>query len=248
MEFANKMLLVPAGRPDPNVKKMSQLDRQMEAILKNKKLSNFEKMKLYNQVLQSNLDLEKRFVSSFRKKRQDNKQQGHFTFKAELPKNSITPQPQVNQSINLPDYTTVAKIHENSPNTGMVHFDDDDLFDDEVSNDGMEISLNYPLDRRMFQEPEPVQKKTREKPEPVKIPRERGRRKNKPSELEGVTNIKDVILTRLSRKLKEEKEGEKKEQRKKTQDSFRKTIDPSRILDQSGTGKKRINWLKFKRN
>ena len=36
MEFAKKMLLlvyVPAGRPDPTIQKMTQLDREMNAIL-----------------------------------------------------------------------------------------------------------------------------------------------------------------------------------------------------------------------
>jgi hypothetical protein len=58
MEFANKFLLTPAGRPDPSLSKMSELDKEMSKILKDPKKSTFEKMKLYFQTLKRNIDIE----------------------------------------------------------------------------------------------------------------------------------------------------------------------------------------------
>jgi hypothetical protein len=60
MKFAKKMMLVPAGRQDPEIDKMSVLDKQMAMILRNNKLSTREKMKMYHQILRKNLAFEKR--------------------------------------------------------------------------------------------------------------------------------------------------------------------------------------------
>ena len=60
MRFANKMMLVPAVRNEPELEKMSALDQEMAKILKNRSLSTLEKMKKYHQVLQQNLAVEAR--------------------------------------------------------------------------------------------------------------------------------------------------------------------------------------------
>ena len=53
-------MLVPAGRPNASIEKMTELDKQMTAILKNDKLSTLEKIKLYHQVLRRNIEIENR--------------------------------------------------------------------------------------------------------------------------------------------------------------------------------------------
>ena len=63
MEFARKMILVPAGRSDPTFEKISQLDKEILAILKNKRLSNYEKMKAYSQTLARNMEIESRIIN-----------------------------------------------------------------------------------------------------------------------------------------------------------------------------------------
>ena len=60
MEITKKMMLVPAGRPNASIEKMTELDKQMTAILKNDKLSTLEKIKLYHQVLRRNIEIENR--------------------------------------------------------------------------------------------------------------------------------------------------------------------------------------------
>ena len=50
------MILIPAsGRAEPENEKMSDLDQEMSAIVKNPKLSNKEKVEMYNEVLRRNL-------------------------------------------------------------------------------------------------------------------------------------------------------------------------------------------------
>ena len=60
MKFANKMVLVPAGRAEPEFDTLSVLDQAMANILKNKSLSTIEKISLYQQVLQKNMAVEAR--------------------------------------------------------------------------------------------------------------------------------------------------------------------------------------------
>lgn len=60
MKFAKKMMLVPAGREEPEIQMLSELDKEMSLILKNRTLSTVEKMKYYQQALQKNLALENR--------------------------------------------------------------------------------------------------------------------------------------------------------------------------------------------
>jgi hypothetical protein len=56
MKFSRKMILIPAsGREEPENEKMSDLDLEMSAIVKNPKLSNKEKVEMYNEVLRRNL-------------------------------------------------------------------------------------------------------------------------------------------------------------------------------------------------
>ena len=51
MKFSRKMILIPAsGREEPENEKMSDLDLEMSAIVKNPKLSNKEKVEMYNEV------------------------------------------------------------------------------------------------------------------------------------------------------------------------------------------------------
>jgi hypothetical protein len=57
------MILVPAsGREEPENEKMSDLDQEMSAIVKNPKLSSKEKVALYNEVLRRNLIFESRLL------------------------------------------------------------------------------------------------------------------------------------------------------------------------------------------
>ena len=65
MKFATKMMLVPAGRVDPEINYLSELDKQMSEVLKNKRLSSNEKMNLYNQILRKNLAIEARYLFFF---------------------------------------------------------------------------------------------------------------------------------------------------------------------------------------
>ena len=59
MKFSRKMILIPAsGREEPENEKMSDLDLEMSAIVKNPKLSNKEKVEMYNEVLRRNLIFE----------------------------------------------------------------------------------------------------------------------------------------------------------------------------------------------
>jgi hypothetical protein len=60
MKFANKMMLVPAGRSEPEFNELNTLDREMANILENKDLTSFEKINLYHQILQKNLAVESR--------------------------------------------------------------------------------------------------------------------------------------------------------------------------------------------
>ena len=63
MKFSKKMILIPAsGREEPENEKMSELDQEMSAILKNPKLSTKEKVELYNEVLRRNLIFENRLL------------------------------------------------------------------------------------------------------------------------------------------------------------------------------------------
>ena len=54
------MKLVPAGREEPEIEKLNELDKQMYLILKNKKLTNLEKVRLYHQILMKNINAEAR--------------------------------------------------------------------------------------------------------------------------------------------------------------------------------------------
>ena len=55
------MILIPAtGREEPETEKMSELDQEMSAILKNPRLSVKEKVEMYNEVLRRNLIFESR--------------------------------------------------------------------------------------------------------------------------------------------------------------------------------------------
>ena len=58
METAEKMMLVPATRPDASIIKMSELDKAMSQVLKNPTLSSSDKMRLYQQILMRNLEIE----------------------------------------------------------------------------------------------------------------------------------------------------------------------------------------------
>jgi hypothetical protein len=60
MEHVNKMMMVPAIRPDPSQQKLTELDKEMSLVLKNSKLSPAEKMKMYHQILIRNLAIENR--------------------------------------------------------------------------------------------------------------------------------------------------------------------------------------------
>ncbi|GBM47984.1 hypothetical protein AVEN_34324-1 [Araneus ventricosus] len=60
MEYAKKFILVPndqISKHVPTEETLSELDREMSAILKNKGISDDEKVKLYMQVLQKKLNI-----------------------------------------------------------------------------------------------------------------------------------------------------------------------------------------------
>ncbi len=55
------MILIPAiGREEPETEKMSELDQEMSAILKNPRLSVKEKVEMFNEVLRRYLFFESR--------------------------------------------------------------------------------------------------------------------------------------------------------------------------------------------
>ena len=61
MKFSRKMILIPvSGREEPETEKMSELDQEMSAIIKNPRLSSKEKVEMYNEVLRRNLIFESR--------------------------------------------------------------------------------------------------------------------------------------------------------------------------------------------
>jgi len=61
MKFSRKMILIPAtGREEPETEKMSELDQEMSAILRNPRLSVKEKVEMYNEVLRRNFIFESR--------------------------------------------------------------------------------------------------------------------------------------------------------------------------------------------
>ena len=52
MKFSRKMILIPAtGREEPETEKMSELDQEMSAFLKNPRFRIKEKVEMYNEVL-----------------------------------------------------------------------------------------------------------------------------------------------------------------------------------------------------
>jgi hypothetical protein len=60
-EIFKKNDLIPAtGREEPETEKMSELDQEMSAILRNPRLSVKEKVEMYNEVLRRNLIVESR--------------------------------------------------------------------------------------------------------------------------------------------------------------------------------------------
>jgi hypothetical protein len=60
MKYATKMMLVPAGRAEPEIETMSGLDKDMSNVLRNNKLTADEKISLYHQILLKNLAVESR--------------------------------------------------------------------------------------------------------------------------------------------------------------------------------------------
>ncbi len=54
------MVLVPFGRQEPEIEKLSSLDEEMSKILKNRKYSVLQKLKLYQNVLRKNITMEAR--------------------------------------------------------------------------------------------------------------------------------------------------------------------------------------------
>jgi hypothetical protein len=50
VKFSRKMILIPAtGREEPETEKMSEVDQEMSAILRNPRLSIKEKVEMYNE-------------------------------------------------------------------------------------------------------------------------------------------------------------------------------------------------------
>ena len=60
MKFAQKMMLVPAGRVPLEVSALSELDQAMTNVINNKSLSPLEKINLYSNILKKNLTIEER--------------------------------------------------------------------------------------------------------------------------------------------------------------------------------------------
>ena len=58
MKLAQKMILVPTGRPDPELASLSNLDQAMSNVLHNKNLTNVETVNLYQQILRKNLTVD----------------------------------------------------------------------------------------------------------------------------------------------------------------------------------------------
>ena len=60
MKFAEKMMLVPAGRLPLEVSSLTELDQAMTNVINNKSLSTLEKINLYSRILKKNLLIEER--------------------------------------------------------------------------------------------------------------------------------------------------------------------------------------------
>ena len=67
MNLSQKMMLVPAGRPAPEVSELSALDQAMSNILNNRNISNIEKINLYQKVLRKNLAMENNLNQKYTK-------------------------------------------------------------------------------------------------------------------------------------------------------------------------------------
>ena len=72
MKFAKKMILVPAGRPEPSTQHLSELDKQMADDLKNNQQSDHEKIVKYNYILSRNKLIDSNIKESI--KQNDNDQ------------------------------------------------------------------------------------------------------------------------------------------------------------------------------
>ena len=72
MKFAKKMILVPAGRPEPSTQHLTELDKQMADVLKNNQLSDYEKIVKYNYILSRNKLIDSNIKESI--KQNDNDQ------------------------------------------------------------------------------------------------------------------------------------------------------------------------------
>ena len=65
MKFSQKMMLVPASRPAPEISELSALDQAMSNSLNNRSISNVEKLNLYKKVLRKNLAMETNLKQKF---------------------------------------------------------------------------------------------------------------------------------------------------------------------------------------
>ena len=75
MNLSQKMMLVPAGRPAPEVSELSALDQAMSNILNNRNISNIEKINLYQKVLRKNLAMENNLNQKYTKQERITKKQ-----------------------------------------------------------------------------------------------------------------------------------------------------------------------------
>jgi hypothetical protein len=82
MRFAKKMMLVPAGRGLPELETMTALDNEMASVLKNQQLSAFDKINMYNQILNKNMVVEAR-VKQQKVSNSENKKKKEVKIKTE---------------------------------------------------------------------------------------------------------------------------------------------------------------------
>ena len=129
------MILVPAsGREEPENEKMSELDQEMSAILKNPKLSTKEKVEMYNEVLRRNLIFEQRLLQKPIGNNDNNKIEMPISSNSNLLDTTLPTVPQ-SASTSINSSVSIKKESPMSPLVLIKKNDDDDDDDDAYGRD-----------------------------------------------------------------------------------------------------------------
>lgn len=129
MKFSNKMMLVPAGRPDPVIEMMSTLDKEMSDILKKQNLSPSDKMRLYHKILRKNLNIESNLRNTTATQRNDLVSSGNTGNALNIKKEEPYDRPLLNKKLLYSDdedditdeMLDINKFKESHPSAIMSH-------------------------------------------------------------------------------------------------------------------------------